>query len=483
MATTNPVFQILTTSGNQAPLAAGNRIDQLHNGQIGIFNPHTGLSVDGSVLGDCADIFLAVGINRTSGGTNFMEDYQRSAGQVIPRRHMRSYVVKGTMPEVSKVVEVGNFKAFCETEYQIKIEYRNAKNYYINGYNQMTKTFKYFSSDCADPCLEGGCGPGDQAEVAGGLVADINSDPDKAVLASMFTYRIQATAGAASSSGNLTITIGSETFTVAVLNTDTAILVAGKIVAAINAVSTSAYKAFTPGTAVFQVYPKTGVSAATATIALTNAGATGVTLGTITAANLDVADATAWRVSNPGIGLSIRITGVAETRPSFANDINIQYHKTGLDFIVTPIAGFESNNTTTVITPLSYKEGSGYDLKQLEYEAGGFNGKPGPYRQSDSTGLARGGFEYFIAPASSYNVLSLAYDQESVGGWLEYKNNLETLVAIPCADATTLTGLIAMLDLIFTQFAPMANDVASMTCSNTRMGLLTAATDGIESIA
>jgi uncharacterized protein (DUF2345 family) len=57
MATTNPVFQVLTTSGNQAPLAAGNRVDSLANGQLGIFNYHTGLSVDGTVPGDCKLIF------------------------------------------------------------------------------------------------------------------------------------------------------------------------------------------------------------------------------------------------------------------------------------------------------------------------------------------------------------------------------------------------------------------------------------------
>jgi uncharacterized membrane protein YuzA (DUF378 family) len=67
MATTNPVFQVLTSAGNQALLAAGSRPDALNNGQIGIFNFHTGLSIDGSVPADAKDIFIAIGINRTTG--------------------------------------------------------------------------------------------------------------------------------------------------------------------------------------------------------------------------------------------------------------------------------------------------------------------------------------------------------------------------------------------------------------------------------
>jgi hypothetical protein len=483
MATTNPVNQLLVSSGNQAILAAGNRVDQLHNGQIGVFNPRTGLSIDGSVLGDAQEIFIAVGINRTSGGTAFMEDFNKSAGQEIQVRHAKSYTVKGTVDEVAKVVDIGGFITYCQTEYQLKVELHSHKVYGLAGYNRLSKLYKYYSGVCANPCAPD-CGAGDNVEVAQGLLTDINADTDKVVTASLISYQILATVtAAATATASITVTIGTEVFVIPITTGDTAIAVAGKIVAFVNGVTTSAYKAFNTGAAI-TVIPKLAGVGTTATFALTNANGTGVTVGSISASQATVADSVAYKASFPGVSLGLRLTGNAEVRPAWNGSINPLYHKTGMDFIVTAVAGFLNNGTVNVTTNLQYREGYGYDLKNIEYESGGFNGKPGPYRASLTTGLPRSNFEYFITEASKYNLLVLSYDLESVGGWQEYKNNLETLIAIPCADTTTLTGLVAVLDLIFgSRFGPMTNDVASMNCSNTRTELLTPATDGIENLS
>lgn len=71
---------------------------------------------------------------------------------------------------------------------------------------------------------------------------------------------------------------------------------------------------------------------------------------------------------------------------------------------------------------LGYTEGLGYDIQQLEYEAGGWRGKPGPYRQSALHGLPKTGFEYLTTKTGTYNQYILEYEKVSTGGWGEYKN-------------------------------------------------------------
>ena len=79
MATTNPVFQVLVPSGNAALLAAGSTPSSLAVGQLGIFNLHTGLSIDGTALADARDIFMAVGLNLSGAGGGATETRSRNS--------------------------------------------------------------------------------------------------------------------------------------------------------------------------------------------------------------------------------------------------------------------------------------------------------------------------------------------------------------------------------------------------------------------
>lgn len=482
MATTNPVFKVLVPTGNQALLTIGQKVDALAVGQLGIFNWHTGLSVDGTVPADARDVFFAVGKNLTGAGAGAtLEDVERSAGQMVQVRNAKSWTVKATVDEVAKVVNVTGFTAKCETNYILKIEFRNQKSYGINGYNQFTKSFSFFTGCCApttdcDDCSDNG----DCIELAVGLAAAINADSDALVTAALFGNKITTTVGAPTSDANATVVVGAETFIVPVLDADTATEAAAKIAAFINAVTTSGYKASSSG-AVLTIYPTAQLS--TSAVTATTSGA-GVTFTTSVNANTVITDTAAFKAAFPGACLAIRITGNAETRPAGNGSINLKYHKTGTDFIVSLVDGLgECNGTVTTLTNLQYREGYGYDLNQLIYEAGGWEGKPGPYRTSAITGLQKEGFASSLVATDTYNVTSLTYDQMSVGGWLEYLNNLETIIAIPCGDTTALQSLAAIMTLIFTQFGSMVGDVAAMDCSNSRVGLLVAATDGIESIA
>lgn len=480
MPTTNPVSQVLVTSGNQSPLAAGSRVTDLNNGQIGIFNLHTGLSVDGSVGADTKDIFLAVGVNRTSGGTADAEDIQKSAGQCIQVRNMRALTFKGRVPEIQKVIEVTGFKTFADTAYGLKIEYRNQSSYLLHGFGSNVSTYNGQAPASTDP-LSLYVAPG---EVARQIINAINADRRGLVIAAGFSYQITGTVNTApTADGTASIAVGTETFDVDILDADTVTIVAAKIAAAINADTESIYAASSVGAAVF-VFPKESAAtgSTTATISVASAGGTAITMNAITAANATISDLDAYITANPDAAIGIRITGVAQARNS-SNDINQGYAKSGTDFLVSLPYGFEGDGDIDTITPLQYSEGSGHDLKWEEYLAGGWDGKPGPYRQSNLTGLARQGFEYFISPTANYHQLVLAYDLEANAGWHEYKNNLQTIIAIPEADTTTLANLVTMFDLIFTQFGGMAGDVAANDTEEVTTDTLVPATDGIESLS
>lgn len=478
MATTNPVSQILASTGNQSLLAAGSRPDALAVGQIGVFNYHTGLSIDGTVAADAKDVFIAVGIDPLNTGS--IADINKSAGQMIQVRNAKSYTFKGYLDTRPDIVDIAGFAAKCEKEYGVKIEFRNGQVYVQNGYNQFTKTFMYKTACCSDQCTE--CGDGDCNELATGLLNEINADTDKLATASYVANAITATIGTApTADGNTVVTIGTTTYTVPVLDADTAAQAAAKIVAFVNAATGTPYKGTVTG-AIMTFYPIKTINADTATFAVTGSGvaATPIVAATKTA----VADLAAFSALYPGVCVAVRITSNPMATKLYT-DINLGYEKLrATHVIVNLIEGFSCNGTALSIQTLRYAEGKGYDLKQDEYMDGGWNGKPGPYRVSETTGLARAGISYLISEAVNYNQFVLSYDQQSVGGWLEYLNNLETVIAIPCGDATTMSSLAGVLDAIFTQFGTMAGDVAANgDCTNASTNTLTPATDGIESLA
>lgn len=375
MATTNPVFQVLVTKGNAALLAAGNKIDALAPGQLGMFNYHTGLSVDGTNLADVRDIFLAVGLDRD--GDTVMDDVLKSAGQMIQRENIRGYNVKCYAPAQPKIIDITGFKANCETDYAIKVELRNQLGYLLNGYNQVAKTFVIKTGCCTqEECTS--CPQGDCNELAIRMVEAINSDPEG--------YLIGETIG-----------FDGEDWVV-------------------------------------------------------------------------VTDTEAWIADedNAGKCLGIRITTSPLALKKFCSINPLYFTPRGTDMVVSLVEGFECNGSQETIQDLKYEEGSGYDIAQLEYEAGGWNGKPGVYRLSTLAGMPLTSFESYVDQSAKYTVMNLHYDQFSVGGWLEYLNNLLTIIAVPCADTTTRASLATFMDRVTAgKFDQMASDIALCDCNGT----------------
>lgn len=171
----NDVFQVLVTKGNQAVLAAGNTVSDLAVGQIGLFDANTHLSVTATAP---REFYFALGVNRSGGST--LEDIKESAGQLIQRKGIFNHSFKPHSAGQPMIVNVQNYKAECETDYAVKIEFRNSRIYRVQGFNQFSKTYAVRTSccDCAS-----GCGSGDANELTNLLVAEINLDVDGLVIA------------------------------------------------------------------------------------------------------------------------------------------------------------------------------------------------------------------------------------------------------------------------------------------------------------
>jgi len=173
----NDVFQVLPVT-NCTLLPAGQAVETLAVGQLGAFDADTMLSVSPATTPQPKSIFFAVGKEDLNG--NF--DIRQSAGQMIQRQGVVGYTEKECTTGSPMIVTVGNFRAEADTEYGIRIEFRNAKINRIQGYNQFSKAF-LVKTPCADDCAAG-CGSSDPNVLTQLFIENINSDISKLVLAS-----------------------------------------------------------------------------------------------------------------------------------------------------------------------------------------------------------------------------------------------------------------------------------------------------------
>lgn len=173
----NDVFRVLPVS-NTALLAttAGNSVETLANGQLGIFDASTHQAINASTNPLPKDFYFALRHD-----VNGVTDYRFSAGQVIQKNNIVGFTEKAYNAGSPMKVTIGNFKAECDTEYGVRVEFRNAKINRIQGYNQFSKAFMV-KTPCCDDCAEG-CGSLDANVLTQLFVANINADQSGLVLA------------------------------------------------------------------------------------------------------------------------------------------------------------------------------------------------------------------------------------------------------------------------------------------------------------
>lgn len=184
----NDVFQVLPTRGNQALAANGSTVENLLPGQLGVFDANTGLAYATAVPAGTRGITLAVGI----GTGSVLSDIRTSAGQFIQTKGITDLTFKPHTAGQPMVVTVGNFKAECDTEYGVRIEFRNSKINRIQGYNQFSKAYMV-TTPCCDDCAEG-CGSLDANKLTQLFIDSINADEAGLVLAQAVARQALTTA-------------------------------------------------------------------------------------------------------------------------------------------------------------------------------------------------------------------------------------------------------------------------------------------------
>lgn len=177
-------------------------------------------------------------------------------------------------------------------------------------------------------------------------------------------------------------------------------------------------------------------------------------------------DVDTWIAANPGLCLGVRLTTVASKIFSYCN-IPLRYYKMAqFRIIVSLLEPLNCGAVTSDFQDPSFGEGDSKDIAWLEYESGGYKGAPGIYRVGELLGTAFDGFEKFSVNGTKYNQVNLHYSNESVGGWQEYKNKLNTIIAVPCtANNVTLAALLPILDAFTDQFDALAGDLAECDCT------------------
>jgi hypothetical protein len=145
----NDVFQVLVTSENKGLLAAGNSVENLLVGQLGAFDAKTNISVGAATSPMPREIYLAVGTDKD--GTGVMTDIRTSAGQNIQRQGITAFSFKGHTVGAPMIVNVGGYKPSCDTDYGIRVEFRNSRIARIQGTNQFSKSY-VVKTPCCDDC-------------------------------------------------------------------------------------------------------------------------------------------------------------------------------------------------------------------------------------------------------------------------------------------------------------------------------------------
>ena len=425
MSRNNDVFNVLVAETTLT--TAGKSVSELAPKQIGVFNADTNLSLASNSTAP-KGFYLAVGVADKSNPA-ILGDIVTSAGQLIQKENVKFYQAQKYSAGLPEIVEITNFIAKSDSEYAIKFEFRNQRIYNQQGYNQFSKTYVVKTS-----C--GTTSEGDPVELVTKFLEALNNDGTG-------MFKAEAIAGgtlltvttAPTVAGDITVSIGDVDIAVTVAATDTAAEAATKIAAGINAATTTDAKAVASGATV-QIS-----NIVIGTEATVDEGTT-LAVVTVTGGNAVIDLATIAEGVTPGIRVTTNPLAVNE----FCN-INILYLKPRETvMIVSLTSGFDCGGIVEVIQDVVYEQGSGYDVRQREYKAGGWNGKPGPYRVSELNGVASNGFRYFSDTDTKYNRVNLTYDQFSIGGWQEFLNNLATEVYFPVGAEAELKDFLTILE-------------------------------------
>jgi hypothetical protein len=169
MSINNDVFTVIVSTGNAALIAAGNPISALAVNQMGFFDAKTNLSI----TTPAREFFIAIGKDTTGGAV--VNEIKTSAGQKIQKENIRALSFREHSASQPMIVKVADYAADCDSDYTIRVEFRNQEIYRRQGYNQFTKAYSVRTACCED-CAT--CPSGDANEITSLLIAEIAIQED-----------------------------------------------------------------------------------------------------------------------------------------------------------------------------------------------------------------------------------------------------------------------------------------------------------------
>lgn len=185
---------------------------------------------------------------------------------------------------------------------------------------------------------------------------------------------------------------------------------------------------------------------------------------------------TTWAAdpANANKCLGIRLTSVPSKVYTYCQVPARYYKNVQFKMVVSLLEPLDCRATFSTFQEPVFGEGQGKDIGWLEYEAGGYNGKPGPYRVGELAGLPIGTFERVSTNGGQYNQVNLFYRNESIAGWDEHKNYLNTIIAVPCTESggtgvnNKLNAILPIIDTFLTgYFDPLDDDLDECDCNQT----------------
>ena len=462
MAKNNDVFSIIPISGATAKciVDTSKTPGDLLAGEVGVFDYKTGKALDATAALAVSEFFVAAAVDTTGDGA--VDEILTSAGNKIAVKDIQSYELKCYAATVEQVIDVHSITADCDTQYGLKVEFNLDQKYASYGFNQDTKNFMVKTA-CCEGCET--CGTGNCAELVRLLMADINADEDGLVTATAFANvgQIQynmAGATVIGANGTVKATIDGIVIAWDVLAGDGNLDLASKAAAAINAHGT--FSAKSDGVDTVKITMKgaafSGTKSVGSAIVSGATNFTAVDTPLSTTAITDLTDAATGFKAIYGDGCpSLRLTSVTQAVNSYCS-VNTKYYQQRTPIMTVSKVGdtgFECMGTIVTTTNPTLRQGAGYDLAQIEYEVGGFIGKPGPYSTGEMVGVAFSDFNSVVSKTLNYHMVDLTYDVKSNGGWLDYNNHFNTKFVFPCGEIDTKAGaaFLTVLDAAVTQQA------------------------------
>ena len=166
--TTKARFNVLVTSGNQG--LGASTIDVLNPGQVGFFNAVTHTNITSKVEAERDGFYIVLGVDKDNDGN--IDDTRRNYNKIFPKNFV-SYTQKCYQAYQPKIIRFKGCIISFDTDYLLKLDFRNNSLYVTNGQIPADKLIAYRTEPCPDTAT---CQHPDIAKMYKDILSQVNDD-------------------------------------------------------------------------------------------------------------------------------------------------------------------------------------------------------------------------------------------------------------------------------------------------------------------